>query len=66
MASDLTSPWPLAWIWFSMASTICSICSLLMGRFSQARLMPEKIFCLSKASRRPSFFTTIKWDSTYS
>ena len=29
------------------------------GRFSQARSRPLRIFCRSKRSRRPSFFTTM-------
>src|SRR6185369_3296327 len=42
----------------SRRSTMCSIASTGMGRFSQAFLMPEMIFIRSNGSRRPSFLQT--------
>jgi len=48
-----------SWQALSMRSTTASIASMLTGRFSQAFLMPVRIFARSKASRRPSFLTTM-------
>jgi hypothetical protein len=41
------------------AVTTASTCSSETGRLRQAISIPKTTFCRSKASRRPSFFTTI-------
>ena len=59
MAEPGTSFSPRSWIPRSMRSAMASMASMLTGSFWQAVFRPLTILRRSKASRRPSFFTTM-------